>query len=848
MKNSSMFLRVVVVFLAVSLSTIPALAGVTFTPASGVTFTGASGVTFTGASGVTFTGASGVTLAGASGVTFTGASGVTFTGASGVTFTGASQLPFYNPPVSGIAGFDPELALLLDSLPNTSLLNVVLTYHQYPTAADFSALRGLGILGGTYFRKLPMIVVTATKGQIQAISRFPTIRSIYANKTFHWLTQESTEFVGADRVAQDAQLTALNNGLPVTGKGVTIAVLDTGVDATHPDLAGSGKMVGNVKVIDTGGLGLLFVKPTVLEGLTLNDELGHGTFVAATAAGTGSASNQNYAGVASGASILGVSIGNISMLFVLAGFDYVLANKDRYNIKVVNCSFAAETLYDANDPVNISTRLLYDQGLTVVVAAGNRGPGADTLNPYAVAPWVIGVASGDKKGRLSNFSSRGGPLYQQLHPTLTAPGQGIVSARSTLNQLSQLLPTEDESSIPTQYRLQYTKASGTSFSAPHVAGTIALMLEANPNLTPAAIKTLLQLTASPMLGYRRYEVGAGYLNAYAAVCAARVANLPYGAFRATFETAPITYSHDPVSQYQATAPAQGILSIPLTIPTGTLIANLELGWRDTRLVSNDLALAIRAPNGQLVAQSNQLNGLGLFAQREALTLRDPVAGNWTIEISNTLGNITPLLATSQPCVIALEMARVDVSLNDIASLPALTQDAVVRTTERLLLPAPAGNFQPFANVSRAEFTRALMLAAGARVPQYAPFSATFTDVSANNEQYLFVESCVHSPQGNLIYQATGTSFQPQANIDRLTAAVAYVKALGLTVQAVQAANTNPGLSDWDSLPMDARGFVSVAVQLGILNSIQGAFQASQPITRAELAEQLIQFQSRCLAE
>src|SRR5206468_9415511 len=105
-------------------------------------------------------------------------------------------------------------------------------------------------------------------------------------------------------------------------------------------------------------------------------------------------------GVAPGASILALSAGDFFITNVLEGFDYVLDNASRYRVKVLNCSWGTEGFFDPDDPVNIATRALYDAGVTVVFAAGNYGPAPDTLNPYSVAPWVIGVGSTRKDGRL----------------------------------------------------------------------------------------------------------------------------------------------------------------------------------------------------------------------------------------------------------------------------------------------------------------------------------------------------------------------------------------------------------------------------------------------------------------
>src|SRR3989441_815491 len=195
---------------------------------------------------------------------------------------------------------------------------------------------------------------------------------------------------------------------------------------TALDLPFGSKVVGNVRLAPALGAGIGFTYPLNVEGLADTDlVLGHGTFVASVAAGTGQASGGTYRGVAPGASILGLSAGDVFIVNVLEGFDYVLQNAARYGVRVVNCSWGTQGWFDPDDPVNIATRLVHDTGITVVFAVGNQGPSPDTLNPYAVAPWVIGVGSSRKDGRLSRFSSRG--LFEELlcPPTPLAPGAPI---------------------------------------------------------------------------------------------------------------------------------------------------------------------------------------------------------------------------------------------------------------------------------------------------------------------------------------------------------------------------------------------------------------------------------------
>src|SRR5438105_1335340 len=179
--------------------------------------------------------------------------------------------------------------------------------------------------------------------------------------------------------------------------------------------------------------------------------------LAGIAAGMGTSSNGYYTGVAPGANLVGIGTGDILFIFwALAGFDYILDHQQQYNIKVVNNSWGTSGAFDPHDPINEATKQVAKRGITVVFAAGNDGPDQNTLNPYSVAPWVIGVAAGCKIGVidptnseahcmlddgsnplaptnneprahvLADFSSRGIPGDQLYHPDITAPGVHMV--------------------------------------------------------------------------------------------------------------------------------------------------------------------------------------------------------------------------------------------------------------------------------------------------------------------------------------------------------------------------------------------------------------------------------------
>jgi Subtilase family len=283
-----------------------AFAGITFIPGQGLVLTGADGLVLTGADGLVLTGADGLVLTGADGLVLTGADGLVLTGADALTYTGLDGLVLTGADSIGLLSIDPELAVLLNRLPDSSAINVFVIFHHIPTEADLDDLRAVGVFGGTRFHNLPMVIINATKSQIALISALPSVRSLYSNKTFEFFTHDTRGITGQSLVTTDAALTARNKGLPLSGKGVTVAVLDTGIDFSHPDLAS--QVAGNVKALDFQGSAPGFTYPVVVEGMLNSDlTMGHGTFVAGVIAGSGVSSGGYYGGMTPGARMLGIS-------------------------------------------------------------------------------------------------------------------------------------------------------------------------------------------------------------------------------------------------------------------------------------------------------------------------------------------------------------------------------------------------------------------------------------------------------------------------------------------------------------------------------------------------------------
>lgn len=386
----------------------------------------------------------------------------------------------------------------------------ILTYDENPTAEEVAAVEQTGVAVHT-FDELPMLGVQGNAAQLNELLSLDAlagdgVRGIFANERLEYLLDESVPLIGAD---------AVNEELGFTGDGVGVAVIDSGIDGTHQDVRFPERTVQNVKIVGDN----IFTGQTVaLENVPNTDtSSGHGTHVASTVGGDGTESGGRYAGVAPESDLIGIGTGEtLFILYALEAFDYALENQEEYNIQVISNSYGTSGEYDPNDPMNVATKAAHDAGMTVVFAAGNSGPEEDTLNPYAVAPWVIGVAAGEKDGQtLADFSSRGRPGDELYHPDITAPGVDVVAARSATCVVCATSADSDLTGIPPEFVARYATLSGTSMATPHVSGVAALMEEANPDLTPDQTLEILTATANPM-PYEEFEAGSGYLDALAA--------------------------------------------------------------------------------------------------------------------------------------------------------------------------------------------------------------------------------------------------------------------------------------------------------------------------------------------
>jgi serine protease AprX len=300
------------------------------------------------------------------------------------------------------------------------------------------------------------------------------------------------------------------------GKGIGVAVVDSGVN-WQTDLytpSGVNRVVANV-AYNNG------------YNQTTFDAYGHGSHVAGVIGGNGRMSNGMYVGVAPQSNIINVKVsddlnaGRTTDKNVVAGLQWILQNKTKYNIRVVNISIngSVDESYHTN-PLDAAAEVLWFNGIVVVVSAGNKG--SNKLYPPANDPFVITVGAVDDKGTaalsddaMASFSAYGTTVDKFNKPDLVAPGKNIVSLMGN----GTGMPVDHPANIVrVNGAAVYFRMSGTSTSAPIVAGAVALLLQDEPKLNPDQVKYRLKATANKSWsGYDANKAGAGYLDVMAAV-------------------------------------------------------------------------------------------------------------------------------------------------------------------------------------------------------------------------------------------------------------------------------------------------------------------------------------------
>lgn len=524
-----------------------------------------------------------------------------------------------------------------------------------PSVAQVEGLRSLG-LQVQPMSHLPLALLRGSRAAMfDAVAR-GLCRDVYPNDRLQFYSNASNLAIRANEV----------HAAGIDGAGVVVAVIDSGIDASHPDLAR--RVIHNLKMIESGTAAGDIVVP--MEQLPYNNSdttSGHGTHVAGIVA----ADNTDglVKGVAPGASLVGYGTGEAIFVFgAISAFNHMISKRHEWNIRVVNNSWGSSfRLFDPDEPVNQATRRAYDAGIMVVFAAGNASTEM-AINPYSVAPWVISTGNGTLNHQRNATSSGGlefdnsvlttlpagtekhlafsGDRIGLYHPTVTAPGTNIVSTGSRTG----LAVTTDPDGTAV--------ASGTSMASPHVAGVVALMLQKQPALSFEDVRSALQVTSSLMPDTSDatrvqpfYTVGYGYVDAKAAVdlvgrhrfkrkslermqaaVDARVlADRDYrvlGTDYWTFNAAPATASGTDSRQYTVEVPAG-------THAIKAVISYPSLGYVGLNPFNYSITLADAA--GRTVATSAPATNAGMSKLFVDLSQGGHAFGTWTVNVRGELG-------------------------------------------------------------------------------------------------------------------------------------------------------------------------------------------------------------------
>ena len=354
-------------------------------------------------------------------------------------------------------------------------------------------------------------VLRLNAGQLAALQTDPAVDHLSGDARIHSVADVTAPSIGADQAWAGAN--ALRS---LSGKGVGVAVIDSGIDSTHNALKGHVIVTKDF----TGGNGM--------------DLYGHGTHVAGIIAGTtgGTADISGYQGIASGAYLINLRVlgadGSGKASDVIEAIDWAIDHRSDYNIRVINMSLGGPVLQPyRDDPMCEAVERAVRAGIVVVAAAGNFGKAADGRriiggitspgnSPHATTVGAIDTHDTPQRSddTVAEYSSRGPTIYDRvLKPDMVAPGSHIVSAEVTGSYLSQAFPARH---VAGSGHDAYIQLSGTSMAAGVVSGAIALLLQERPGLRPEGTRAVLQLTSSFIPEAGMIAAGAGSINVLAA--------------------------------------------------------------------------------------------------------------------------------------------------------------------------------------------------------------------------------------------------------------------------------------------------------------------------------------------
>ena len=399
----------------------------------------------------------------------------------------------------------------------------------------------------------------------------------------HLLTEADVDYVSLDRnVTPTGHLetttgTALARTISgyqgLDGSGIGIAIIDSGIDYNHelfnrnltsvPSFSWLGAT--SFSVMKRRTVSTVIFNQSFITSNTI-DTYGHGTLLASLISGRKEFLAGGYTGIAPSANLLNLKVlsdyGTGKASDVIAAIDWCIKNKTLYNIRIINLSLGTPAMESyQTDPLCQAARRAFEAGIVVVAAAGNYGKKFSGTKLYGgisspgIDPSVLTVGATNTRGTdqrsddlVASYSSRGptrgyvtdargNRVYDNLpKPDLVAPGNLITGANalgtpddtssskstSFSNILAKQVPSIVVRSNNASREMGLMQLSGTSLATPIVSGTVALMLQANPNLTPSLVKAILMYSAQPLAGFNTLEQGAGELNVHGALSLTRL--------------------------------------------------------------------------------------------------------------------------------------------------------------------------------------------------------------------------------------------------------------------------------------------------------------------------------------
>jgi serine protease AprX len=492
-----------------------------------------------------------------------------------------------------------NLTEILNGARGGEKIDVIIQLNEVPSDAVMSGLinhAGSFDVKAKWDRALNGFAASMTAAQIRALAKNPMVKQIEADVEVKALMSTATTWTGVTQARTDYGVDGDRDGSPTTYSttDIVVAVIDTGIDKNHIDLDG-GKV--------------LAFRDEVNGQTTAYDDHGHGSHVAGIIAGTGEG-NSAYKGVAPGAALVGIKVlnsaGSGTTTQIVNGINWMISNRTTYNIKVGNMSLGAAGCSNGTDSISAAVNNAVNNGIVMLVAAGNEGPAKCTIGAPAAAANAItvgaGIDPGEKGWGLAYFSSRGLTADGRLKPDIVTPGYNITSvARGTTNG--------------------YTTMSGTSMATPFAAGVVALMLDANPSMSVATVKSNLYNNVEDW-GPAGHDLdyGRGLLKAYDAI---KVSAGGSG-----------TYSHGLSHSYVSgsLSTSGSYLDYTFTVTDATKPIGITLIMTNWSSSTNpDFDLYLYNPSGTQVAASEGTT------RQETILYQPTVTGTYTVRVKSYTG-------------------------------------------------------------------------------------------------------------------------------------------------------------------------------------------------------------------